>query len=343
MSTPNQANALVFKPTRACPARCDFCCDPVEASGDRLRREHMIRLVEQVSDAIPGMIHMVGFTGGEPFLLFDDILAVCQTAHRRGLTSAVVSSSYWAKTPAIAREQLAQLQAAGLTRYSTSCDDEHLRFVPIEAIRNALTAACDLGLDANVVGTFATQGRSAADLIGEPLASRVRSENKLIAPYGRAAQRPATVADYAIKAELDHWRCYRRIGHDILVQPNGDVLPCCSTNNMTNPLIFGNILQGDDIAEVVLRILESFLLRLLKFEGFSALQTSVDRHAQVSWPIPEHSSGPCGYCAQVFNDPDRASAIFLALAKEQPGYLSALLEKAGLPSSNATALLEGTC
>jgi pyruvate-formate lyase-activating enzyme len=96
MVSVESANALVFKPTRACPARCDFCCDPHEASQDRLQRSDMIGLCR------PGprrnyreSLATVGFTGGEPFLRFDDMRAVLARARASGMAGAVVSSSYW--------------------------------------------------------------------------------------------------------------------------------------------------------------------------------------------------------------------------------------------------------
>jgi MoaA/NifB/PqqE/SkfB family radical SAM enzyme len=244
MVSVESANALVFKPTRACPARCDFCCDPHEASQDRLQRSDMIGLVDRVAQELPGIIGTVGFTGGEPFLRFDDMRAVLARARASGMAGAVVSSSYWASSPALALARLGILAEAGLRRYSTSCDSEHLRFVPLAHIRQAVTAAIELGLEVTVTGTFSGIGERVAPLLGEDLAALVICEEKLIAPFGRASGKAATVTHYGLRSDPAQWRCYRRLGHDILVQPNGDVLPCCATNNTINPLVFGNVTGG---------------------------------------------------------------------------------------------------
>jgi hypothetical protein len=332
MPRPDSGNALVFKPTRACPARCDFCCDPAESSRERLRRAEMLALLDRVADAAPGLIGIVGFTGGEPFLVLDDLRAVLERAATHGMTGAVVSSSHWARDAATAHTQLAALAAVGLQRYSTSCDHEHLRFVPVERIRHAVTAALELGLAVTVTGTFAALGTRTAALLGADLAEQVLCEDKLIAPFGRAAGQTATMSHYGLEAGLAQWGCYRRLGHDILVQPNGDVLPCCSTNNTVNPLVFGNVRQGDDLADIVRAVTRSFLLRVLKFEDFARLRELVARHASTAdWPDPAGASGPCGYCAQLFGDARRTALILDALAREQPRYLRALLDRTGRP------------
>ena len=340
MAPAESGNALVFKPTRACPARCDFCCDPKEASRERLRREEMLALVNRVSDALPGLVSNVGFTGGEPFLLFDDMVAVLAQARSLGMAGAVVSSSYWANSAEEAREKLETLSQAGLRRYSTSCDHEHLRFVPVERIRHAVTAALEIGLEVTVTGTFLQRGERVAPLLGDELASRVVCEEKLIAPFGRATGQTATVLHYGLKADTAQWGCYRRLGHDILVQPNGDVLPCCATNNTVNPLVFGNVRQGDDIGAIVDAISRTFLLRVLKFESFAALQEMVARHApELAWPNASCASGPCGYCADVFSDAKRSAVILHALSLAQPDYLRQLCSRAGLPEGALVSLV----
>ncbi|MBB1125581.1 radical SAM/SPASM domain-containing protein [Thiospirillum jenense] len=339
MSRTDAGNALVFKPTRACPARCDFCCDPTERAPERLHRSVMLDLVEQVATAVPGLISIIGFTGGEPFLVFDDIFAVLERASTHGMSGAVVSSSHWAHDASTARARLAALATVGLQRYATSCDHEHLRFVPLERIRHAVSAALELGLTVTVTGTFAQPGQQVAPLLGADLAAQVQCENKLIAPYGRASGQTATVQHYGLQAELAQWGCYRRWGHDILVQPNGDVLPCCSTNNTINPLIFGNVCHGDPLTDIVTAITHSFLLRILKFESFALLRELVARHVSTAdWPAPTSASGPCGYCAQLFSDTQRTARILHALAQEQPHYLRQLLAQAELPTATVETL-----
>jgi hypothetical protein len=211
---------------------------------------------------------------------------------------------------------------------------------PLAHIRQAVTAAIELGLEVTVTGTFSGIGERVAPLLGEDLAALVICEEKLIAPFGRASGKAATVTHYGLRSDPAQWRCYRRLGHDILVQPNGDVLPCCATNNTINPLVFGNVTGGDDIAAIVRSITRSFLLRVLKFEHFALLRELVTRHApQLEWPDPALASGPCGYCAQVFGDARRTAVIIDALAREQPAYLRQILSRTELPAESLERLL----
>jgi hypothetical protein len=104
----------------------------------------MIRIM---GDILPfGFLQLVVFTGGEPFLIGDDLKKAVEYAASHGVLTRIVTNAYWATTKEKATEILQDLKQAGLTELNISCDDFHQEFVPLENIRNANDAALAIGL-----------------------------------------------------------------------------------------------------------------------------------------------------------------------------------------------------
>ena len=314
-------NAIVFKISRVCPVGCDFCCEPVDTS--RLTVTEMIRWLHEAVEP-DGLINHVGFTGGDPFVHFPEMIAVGKEAHSLGLPLTAVTSAFWAESSEVARDWLSQLREVGLKRLSLSCDPGHQKRVPLNNVRYALEAAIDLGLTGFVVGTFNSPEDSVENYLGVSPSSQYRYVNKTVAPFGkgkaivgktdRAESNPVNIAQ---------WGCYRQYGHDILIQPDSRVMPCCSTSNAENPLTMGVLRNGDSIGDLAKKITGNFLLRILKHESFACLKSLTERHRPESadmWPDPRKSAGPCSYCTTVFSDERLSCLVFDALRAEAPLY-----------------------
>ena len=136
---------LVFSVTNRCTASCRDC--PIVHEGRpplSLSADEMIRIM---GDILPfGFLRLVVFTGGEPFLIGDDLKKAVAYASRHGVLTRIVTNAYWATTKENAIEILQDLKQAGLTELNISCDDFHQEFVPLENIRNANDAALVIGL-----------------------------------------------------------------------------------------------------------------------------------------------------------------------------------------------------
>ena len=92
---PDLHNVLVLNYTMKCPLACDFCCF---SCGPR-RTETMeldlaLDLVDQAARL--GVFSEIGFTGGEPFAYYDEILRVSERIAQHGLPFSVISACEWA-------------------------------------------------------------------------------------------------------------------------------------------------------------------------------------------------------------------------------------------------------
>src|SRR5690349_21978669 len=74
-------NYLSFAGTYQCNLACPHCCVPIEWT-DRLAIPPALRFLEQAHEA---GIEVLGFTGGEPFLYPEFLVAITKRAAKLGL------------------------------------------------------------------------------------------------------------------------------------------------------------------------------------------------------------------------------------------------------------------
>lgn len=74
------------------------------------------------------------FSGGECFLLGDDLFEGIKHASELGLMTRCVTNGYWATSKNVTRKKVEKLVEAGITEMNFSTGDEHLKYVPIERI-----------------------------------------------------------------------------------------------------------------------------------------------------------------------------------------------------------------
>lgn len=105
-------NYLSFAGTYQCNLTCAHCCVPIEWT-DRLDISVAVRFLE---DAHRHGINLLGFTGGEPFLYPEFILAVTRRAAALGFRfDKIVTNGVWFQNEAQLHSVLTELQGAGYT------------------------------------------------------------------------------------------------------------------------------------------------------------------------------------------------------------------------------------
>ena len=138
------ARTLCLMPTYACPAQCDNC-GTVSSPYDRnnISLATMFSAIEQAKKLD---FRNVVFTGGEPTLRWDDLLAAIRFASELDLPTRVVTNAYWATDAEAAKARVRALINSGLKEINFSTGDEHVRFVPLDHVANAILAAVECGL-----------------------------------------------------------------------------------------------------------------------------------------------------------------------------------------------------
>ena len=116
-------NYLSFAGTYQCNLTCPHCCVPIEWP-DRLDIGVALRFLE---DAHAYGIELLGFTGGEPFLYPEFLVAVTRRAAELGFRfDKLVTNGVWFRDEADLRHTLSSLAAAGFTgKLGLSVDKFH--------------------------------------------------------------------------------------------------------------------------------------------------------------------------------------------------------------------------
>ncbi|HEV2738660.1 MAG TPA: radical SAM protein [Candidatus Elarobacter sp.] len=131
--------------TRQCTAACDHCC--VGASPKATTKIPVPRVHALIDEAtrIPSFERVV-FTGGECFLLGDDLDALVRHAAGNGFRTRVMTNGYWAVNERAAQRRTCTLRENGLDEMMLSTGTFHQRFVPVTRVIDAARAAAEVGI-----------------------------------------------------------------------------------------------------------------------------------------------------------------------------------------------------
>ena len=160
-----------FKCTAECP-ECCFECSP--RNNKQLSYEEITRSIDKLKAETD--INKLIWTGGECFLLGEDLEKGISYAKQRGIYSRCVTNGFWATNEKIADKKLEKLKKAGMVELNLSTGDEHQLFVPENNIINAIVAAAKLGIHV----ALAIETRKNARVTKEKLIKNSQYQKKII-------------------------------------------------------------------------------------------------------------------------------------------------------------------
>lgn len=138
---------MTIIPTFKCTAECLHCCFGCNPrTTKRLSNEE---LFEYINEAITlySSIKLIVISGGECFLLGNDLFKLIEYIHGLGLKTRVVTNGYWANSKKEAEKTIDQLICSGLTEINFSTGDEHNMYVPIERVITGSVTAAEKGIE----------------------------------------------------------------------------------------------------------------------------------------------------------------------------------------------------
>lgn len=151
-------SVLTVLGTYKCTAACENCC--FGSNPYLTKRLDLDDILGFIADgARYPECELVVFSGGECFLLRDDLVSAVAYATELGLRTRCVTNGYWAKSLAHGRRRLQQLREAGLEELNISTGDFHQEWVAQETVVNAACLSVELGMKATVVMCEVREGR----------------------------------------------------------------------------------------------------------------------------------------------------------------------------------------
>jgi len=302
-------NYLSFNGTYQCNLSCAHCCVPIEWE-DRLPIDAAVRFLESAHEA---GIRILGFTGGEPFLYPEFVIAVARRAVELGWRfDKVMSNGVWYEDRKHLETVMRDLYATGYSgRIGVSVD----KFHPAKTER--LKVFCEV--------VRAVSGRD--DALSINYASKARDEG-LERLHALAKSLDATIgwsdmlrAYMLVSDDISavlHWNHLAPVeraerlgggwewdgawfeedfcegpGQALIVTPKGEVKPCCGFASDLDQLTIGNIHQHD-AKQVIARARKHPYVGKLFREGLGALRDEV--LARDPKAFPGKSTNHCYVC-----------------------------------------------
>lgn len=223
---------LSFITTRRCTATCDHCCfgcSPTASDSIPVRRMH--ELIDEATRI--ESIKRIVFTGGECFLLGNDLADLVARATLRDFSTRAITNGYWGVTPRAATKRLRPLGDAGLKELMLSTGTFHQRFVPLSRVINAARASVSLGIPTRISVEMCDQSSFDGGALGDVLSEEVNSGLLCISrnPWiedsgGRGTVTLSHQHLLSSRATSDYPRC-EQVLNVLTVTPNQILMACC--------------------------------------------------------------------------------------------------------------------
>ena len=257
------------------------------------------------------------FTGGEPTLRWDDLVASVRHAAGKGMSTRIVSNAQWATTPKKAEEGIKTLRDAGLHEINYSTGDEHLRFVPLDHILNAVQAAVAVKMPCALMFELRANSRVDEAALQEKLAALAPEEEMekyftfIRSPW--MPIRPDNIEAYpeglyANKGNVAHRQGCESVLSNYVVQGSGKIAPCCGLGMRTvAELQIGDALEeGGDGKTPLARAIEEgesdlFLYALHKIGPEKIVAWAATKDDSIKWE--DMYAHRCQACMRLYRDP----------------------------------------
>jgi Radical SAM superfamily len=304
--------------TRRCTAACDHCCVGAgpRASG-AIPVERIHRLIDEAT-RIPS-IERIAFTGGECFLLGDDLDELVGHACGNGFATRVITNGYWARDEQHANDRARSLRARGLDEMMLSTGTYHQKFVSVERIVHGARAAAKAGILTRISIEDCDQSGFSDIVLREELADLIAARRIYLGrdPWtvDAAGRGRSAVSHDAILSETPNrakGRC-ENVLSVIAVTPNQELVSCCGYPLEELPrLRIGSV--ADRPLDEVLRDAPDGLLKMwLHVAGPSGIAEFVARHIP-GFALPA-SPTICQLCVTLQRD-ERAMQVVTEHAPE---------------------------
>jgi len=300
-------NYLSFAGTYQCNLQCPHCCVPIEWT-DRLDIGIALRFLE---DAHAQGIGILGFTGGEPFLYAEFVQALCRRAAQLGFRfDKIVTNGVWFRDGAHLEAVLGGLAATGFDgKLGLSVDKFH--GIETQALAEFCRTARRVFERDNIVSLSYASRRPDQGL--EPIRALARQLDAVVEWSDLLGRYLLVSADLTMTLNWNHLAPVERAerltgawdgawfeedycegpGQALIVNPRGEVKPCCGFASDLDQLTIGNI-HKDTVAQIVRRARRHPYVGKVFREGLTAIREEI--LARDPEALPGATSNHCYFC-----------------------------------------------
>lgn len=300
-------NYVSFSGTYQCNLTCAHCCVPIEWP-DRLSIPVALRFLDQAAEA---GIDVVGFTGGEPFLYPEFLIALSRRAAEHGMRfDKVMTNGVWFEDETQLTAILTDLRDAGFSgKIGLSVDKFHGKH-PGPLVTFCRTVRRVFDRDSILSLSYASP---APDRGLQPVHDLARHLDAVV-DWSDLLNRYLLVGpDFTMTLNWNHLAAVERAEHlpsnwdgewfeedycegpgqALIVTPRGEVKPCCGFASDLDQLTIGNI-HTDTLAEIVERARNHPFVGKVFRDGLLAIRDEI--LARDPNALPGATSNHCFFC-----------------------------------------------
>ncbi len=306
---------IAFATTYQCNASCKNCCFGCSPQMKvRLSIEDMKFYIDQALKFYSDSLKVLVLTGGESFLLKDDLIEIVKYGSSKGLVTRIVTNAFWAKDYQTAYDILLNLRENGLNEINYNTGDDHQEWVPYDNIVTACIAAMDLNLTCivnvethdNAIfdgNTFFQDSRLSTYFDYTKYEKPLKIEKGLWIPFNSDSH--ITSETIVPKEDVSKTRCHS-LFTTIAINPFSYMMSCCGlVSEHILPLRLGS-LKKHSIKELY----ELQFIDLLKIWLYTEGPYNVLKYVYEKRGIHKKISGHiCAICAEIFRDTENIQCI----------------------------------
>lgn len=286
-----------------CTASCSDCCFECSPQAkEHISNEEISHIMSYVK--VHKDVRQVSITGGEPMLRREEVVEIIKLCSSLGKEVTLITNGFWAIDPEVAERTVGELVSDGLSALTVSYDEFHSEFIPVDRIRNLLSAArkFDISIALNMVVSRDRRGIKLLDELGSSVFG-VPITAVPVSRAGRAKEIDEKELYFSDFNEKNMLRCPVH-SWEFVIHHDGYVYPCCSPCVFESNLRVGNI-RTQSIEEIENKLFSNIILYILQMEGLSwfidKMKLSLDSEKFVS---------VCEICQKVFSDQDALDGIY---------------------------------
>jgi radical SAM protein with 4Fe4S-binding SPASM domain len=301
-------NYLSFAGTYQCNLACPHCCVPIEWT-DRLDIPTAVHFLEQAHDA---GIEVLGFTGGEPFLYPEFLVALTRrAAELRFRFDKLMTNGVWYRDATQLESVLGGLKDAGFSgKLGLSVDKFHGVDIPKLA---GFCRAARRVFDRDTILSLSYASR-APDRGLEPI-RRLAADLGGVVEWSDLLRRYLLVSDeFTMTLNWNHLATVERAerlpgdpwdgewfaedycegpGQALIINPRGEVKPCCGFASDLDQFTIGNIFT-DSVREIIAKARRHPYVGKVFREGLTAIRDEI--LARDPAALPGATSNHCYFC-----------------------------------------------
>jgi organic radical activating enzyme len=303
-------NYLALAGCYQCNLTCSHCCVPIEWP-DRLAIDVALRFLE---DAHAYGITILGFTGGEPFLYPEFLIKVTSRAARLGFRfDKIVTNGVWFEDEKHLLTILKALKKAGFNgKLGLSVDKFHGSHTADFALF-CRSARKVFGRD-NILSLSYASRRPDQGL--EPVHALAKQLDAIVAWSDLLRRYLLVSPELTMTLNWNHLAPVERAerltgawdgewfeedycegpGQALIVNPKGEVKPCCGFASDLDQLTIGNI-HEHSVAQIVRRARKHPYVGKVFREGLTAIRAEILRRDPTA--LPAATSNHCYFCWHV--------------------------------------------